>query len=154
MRLLQDAVEADGMHTRALNDLAVLHIQGLAGSKSPKLQVGLELLRRSADLGLAPAIFNLAICLDDGIGCVQDPQAAFDLYRAAARQVCQPPTPHPAPHADPRAEALEPPRLSQEALLERVPVAGTQPHTVRVLLGRASARRSTMSAWRIVTAAG
>ena len=98
MRLLEDAVEADGMHTRALNDLAVLHIQGLAGSKSSKVQVGLELLRRSADLGLAPAMFNLAICLDDGIGCVQDTQAAFDLYRAAARQVCQPPT----PHADPQ----------------------------------------------------
>ena len=44
------------------------------------------------------AIFNLAICLDHGIGCVQDTQAAFDLYRAAARQVCQPP----APHADPQ----------------------------------------------------
>ena len=98
MRLLEDAVEADGMHTRALNDLAVLHIQGLAGSKSSKVQVGLELLRRSADLGLTPAIFNLAICLDHGIGCVQDTQAAFDLYRAAARQVCQPP----APHADPQ----------------------------------------------------
>ena len=27
MRLLEDAVEADGMHTRALNDLAVLHIR-------------------------------------------------------------------------------------------------------------------------------
>lgn len=132
VRLLEDAVEADGMHTRALNDLAVLHIQGLAGSKSSKVQVGLELLRRSADLGLAPAIFNLAICLDDGIGCVQDTQAAFDLYRAAARQVWLPPT----PHADPQPLALDPPP-GLDALRERVPVAGVPPHTVRVLLGRA-----------------
>ena len=83
--LLEDCVRSDGSHLGALNDLAVVYAGGLAGKVKPDARRCVELLRRSSDLGLAMATFNLAVCFDQGLGCVQDAETAFDLYETAAR---------------------------------------------------------------------
>lgn len=57
--LLEDCVQTDGSNKGALNDLAVRYARGSAGKTGRNDRRCIELLRRSSDLGLALASFNL-----------------------------------------------------------------------------------------------
>lgn len=61
--LLEDCVQTDVSNKGALNDLAVLYARGIVGKVERNEGRCVDLLRRSSDLGLALATFNLGMQL-------------------------------------------------------------------------------------------
>lgn len=59
--LLEDCVQTDGSNKGALNDLAVGYSRGIVGKVERNEGRCIDLLRRSSDLGLALATFNLGM---------------------------------------------------------------------------------------------
>ncbi|CAG9793432.1 unnamed protein product [Diatraea saccharalis] len=57
---------------------------GLAAIENGQLQDGLNLLRSAANRSYAPALYNLAICYEMGMGVIADEKMAMELYRSAA----------------------------------------------------------------------
>ncbi|CAK1593850.1 unnamed protein product [Parnassius mnemosyne] len=59
---------------------------GLAAIENGQHQDGLNLLRSAANRNHAPALFNLGLCYEMGLGVSIDEKIAMDLYRLAAAQ--------------------------------------------------------------------
>lgn len=57
---------------------------GLAAIENGQMQDGLKLLRSAASRSYAPALYNLAICYEMGLGVTIDEKMAMELYRSAA----------------------------------------------------------------------
>ncbi|KPJ10792.1 Chitin synthase regulatory factor 2 [Papilio machaon] len=59
---------------------------GLAAIENGQHQDGLNLLRSAANRNHAPALFNLGLCYEMGMGVAIDEKMAMELYRMAATQ--------------------------------------------------------------------
>ncbi|CAH2054549.1 unnamed protein product, partial [Iphiclides podalirius] len=59
---------------------------GLAAIENGQHQDGLNLLRSAANRNHAPALFNLGLCYEIGLGVDIDEKMAMELYRLAAAQ--------------------------------------------------------------------
>ncbi|RVE50431.1 hypothetical protein evm_004968 [Chilo suppressalis] len=57
---------------------------GLAAIENGQLKDGLKLLRSAASRSYAPALYNLGICYEMGLGVTTDEKMAMELYRSAA----------------------------------------------------------------------
>lgn len=68
----------------ALTDLGYRHFLGKGVPRS--IDKALDLWRCACELGNPRATFNLAVCLQDGIGVSRDPKEALKLYERLAEQ--------------------------------------------------------------------
>lgn len=57
---------------------------GLAAIESGHYQDGLSLLRSAAERNHAPAIYNLGLCYEKGLGVTANEKTAMELYKSAA----------------------------------------------------------------------
>ena len=67
---------ADQRHPLALYNLGVMYAQGY----------GIDAYTKAAELGNLDALNNLAVCYQNGFGCVRNLQVAFERFREAAER--------------------------------------------------------------------